>query len=66
VAKSFFRVEEVSLGNPGANASDNLVELKLELRRISQGQWFLKKFYEQSQVLGVTSIYQGTIHPTVV
>lgn len=45
-----------------AGALENQVELKLELRRISQGQWFLDKFYERARLAGVTSIYHGTTH----
>jgi len=44
------------------SASENQVELKLELRRIAQGQWFLKKFYEHARLIVVDSIYQGMIH----
>jgi len=35
------------------SASENQVELKLELRRIAQGQWFLKKFYEHARLIVV-------------
>jgi len=62
VAKSFFRVEETGLDD-SASASENQVELKLELRRIAQGQWFLKKFYHHAKLIAVSdSIYPGMIH----
>ena len=65
VAKSFFRVEETG-PDDSAEASENLVELKLELCRIVQGQWFLDKFYEHAKLNGVASIYQGMIHSIII
>jgi len=65
VAKSFFRVEETSLDDT-ASALENQVELKMELRRIAQGQWFLSKFYEHAKLNAVTSIYLGIIHSVTI
>ena len=44
-----------------ASAGENEMELKLELRRITQGQWFLNKFYEHAELGSVTSIYPGML-----